>query len=264
VSVADELLSLSGVCKTYTRGQRRLRVLIDVELQVRTREIVAVVGGRDEGKTTLLQIAAGLQRPDQGEVWLAGVELTRCSDKERARLLGSEIAWVHRDGVGLDCKMIECVALPLMVSARRGARRCGKREAEGLAMQALERVGAEDCAQLRWSDLSNWERVLVGFARGIVREPRLLIVDDVIDGFDMGRTREAGELLLSFVGDLGCSVLMSASSSGVGSEAALVAERIWRFERGGLKLTYDESGNDAEVIELRDSLHQRRDARGSL
>jgi predicted ABC-type transport system involved in lysophospholipase L1 biosynthesis ATPase subunit len=255
MKMTGELLSLSGVGKSYTRGDRRLKVLVNVTLQVRTREIVAVIGGRDEGKTTLLQIAAGLQKPDRGEVWLAGVELTRCSDRDRAELLGREVAWVHRDGVGLDFRMLECIALPLMV----GRRRRGKREAEHLAMQALERVGAEDCAELRWGDLSNWERVLVGFARGIVREPRLLIVDDVIDGFGMSKTREAGELLLSFVEDLGCSVLMSASDS----EAALVAERVWCFERGGLKLTYDEAGGDAEVIDLHDGIHQRRDARGS-
>jgi len=250
-----ELLSLSGVCKSYSRGDRSLRVLVEVELAVREREIVAVVGGRDAGKTTLLQIAAGLQRPDRGEVRLAGVELTRCSDTERARLLGRDLAWVHREGVGLDCKMLEYIALSLLMGDRRG-----RREAERLAMAALERVGAEDCAGLRWGDLSNWERVLVGFARGIARAPRLLIVDDVIDGFGMGRTRQAGELLLSFAEDPGCGVLMSASDL----EAALIAERVWCFERGTLRLTSDEASGDAEIIDLHDGARRRSSATGSL
>jgi ABC-type lipoprotein export system ATPase subunit len=241
VSVVGELLSLSGVCKSYMRGDRRLQVLVDVALTVRTREIVAVVGPRDAGKTTLLQIAAGLQCPDRGEVWFAGADIALWSDEKRARLLGREIGWVHRDGAGVDCKMLEYIALSLMAGGD-----CGKRDAEHAAMRALERVGAEGCAGLRWGDLSNWERVLVGFARGVVHEPRLVIVDDVIDGFGMSKTRRAGELLLSLVEDLGCSVLMSASDL----EAALVAERVWCFERGQLRMTADEAPADAEVIDL--------------
>jgi putative ABC transport system ATP-binding protein len=250
-----ELLALSGVCKSCRRGDRSLRVLIDVEMSVREREIVAVVGGRDAGKTTLLQIAAGLLAPDRGEVWLAGVELTRCSERERAGLLARDLAWVHREGVGLDCKMLDYIALSLLTSGRRG-----RREAERLAMAALQRVGAEDCAGLRWGDLSNWERALVGFARGIARAPRLLIVDDVIDGFGMGHTRQAGELLLSFAEDPGCGVLMSASDL----EAALVAERVWCFEQGRLRLTSDEASGDAEVIDLHDGARRRRGAGGSV
>jgi putative ABC transport system ATP-binding protein len=251
-----ELLSLSGVCKSYQRGDRCVRVLTDVDLVVRAKEIVAVVGSRDEGKTTLLQIAAGLQKPDRGEVWLGDVELTACSDEERVELLGHEIAWVHREGTGLDFKMLEYVALPLTMG-----RRHGKRQAQRLAMEALERVDAQECAGLRWGGLSNWERVLVGFARGIVRKPRLMVVDDVIDGFGMSKTREAGELMLSFVGDLGCGVLMSASDL----EAALIADRVFCFDDRGLKAMSNEGdGADAEVIDLHDGGRQhRRGSRGA-
>jgi ABC-type lipoprotein export system ATPase subunit len=248
-----ELLSLSGVCKSYDLGGRRLRVLSDVELEVRTREIVAVVGGRDEGKTTLLQIAAGLQPPDRGEVRLAGVDLAQCSNQERAKLLAREVAWVGRE-IPLDFRMLDYVALPLMVG-----RRHRKRKAEALAMAALERVGAEECAGRRWKELSNWEQVMVDFARAIVRGPGLLVVDDVIGGFGVDRTREAGELLLSFLADPGCSVLMSTSDP----EAALVAERVWRFERGGLRLTYNEYSGDAEIIDIDEGARRRQGARRS-
>ncbi len=255
-----DLLVMSGVCKSYRRGDRNLPVLVDVTLRMGAGEIGAVLGSRDEGKTTLLQIAAGLLRPDRGEVWLGDVELTRCSDSERARVLRHEIAWIHREGTGLDLKMLEYVALPLWTGHRLPLMRYrrGRRDAEHAAMSALERVGAAQCAGLRWGDLSNWERVLVGFARGIAREPRLMIVDDVIDGFGMSKTREAGELLLSFVADLGCAVLMSVSDF----EAALVAERVWCFERGKLKLMSGEARADAEVIDLHDEARQRRGANG--
>jgi ABC-type lipoprotein export system ATPase subunit len=252
--MTGDLLSLKGVCKSYRRGDRRLQVLVDIALEVGPGEIVAAVGSRDEGKTTLLKIVAGLETPDKGEIWLGDVELTRCSDQERQDRLGREIAWIHREGTGLGFQMLEYVALPLVLGSHYG-----KREAEHAAMEALERVGAPDCAGLLWKELSNWERVLVAFARGIAHKPRLMVVDDVIDGFGMSSTRQAGELLRSFARELRCGVLMSASDR----EAALVAERVWSFERGRLNLVFGKSGAEAEVINLHGEARQPRGARGA-
>jgi predicted ABC-type transport system involved in lysophospholipase L1 biosynthesis ATPase subunit len=236
-----ELLSLRGVCKSFSRGDRRLRVLEDVSLEVGLREIVVVGGARDEGKTTLLRVAAGIQRPDDGEVWLGGRDLTRLGDGQRSRLLGDEIAWTHRAGSGLRVEVRDFVGLPLTMG-----RRYGRRRVRHDAMDALERVGVVGCARQRWGDLSNWERVMVGLARGIVGRPRLMVVDDVIDGLGMSKTQEAGDLLRSLVDELGCGVLMSVSDL----EAALVGDRVWAFTRGRLKLMSDQTAADADVIHL--------------
>jgi len=225
-----DLLALEGVHKSFPRGDRRLRVLEDVSLQVRDGEIVAVVGMRAEGKTTLLEVAAGIQRPDDGRVSFEGLDLARLGDRERSRLLGREIAWIHRGGAGPRLEVRDYVGLALRMGRRRG-----RREARRQAVEALERVGVADCARQRWTDLSDWERVMVGFARGIAREPRLMVVDDLIDGLGILSTREAGELLRSLVDELGCGVLMSASDL----ERALFADRVWSLERGRLRLMYD-------------------------
>jgi ABC-type lipoprotein export system ATPase subunit len=247
-----ELLALRGVGKGYRRGGRWLRVLADVSLQVGRGEMVAVVGSRGEGKTTLLEIAAGLQLPDDGEVWLADVDLARCSDEERSRRLGSDIAWVHREGTGVKFEVVDYVGLPLAMGRGRG-----RRAAEGLAMDALERVGVADCAHQRWDELSNWERVLVGFARGVVGQPRLMIVDDIGDGLGMRRTREAGELLRALAGESGCGVLMSSSDL----EATLIADRVWSFERGRLKLMSDQTRTKADVIDFPGATRRSRASR---
>ncbi len=254
MAAAAELLSLRGVGKGYRRGGRWLRVLTDVSLTVDRGEIIAVVGTRGEGKTTLLKIAAGLELPDAGEACLGKVDLARCSADERSRLLGAEISWVHREGTGVNFEAVDYVALPLVVG--RGP---GRRGAARLALEALERVGATDCAHQRWEELSNWERVLVSIARGAVGRPRLMVVDDLIDGLGMRRTREAGELLRSLVGELGCGLLMSASDL----EVALVADRVWTFERGGLQLFSDQVPTDADVIDFPGVSRRTRAARGA-
>ena len=235
-----ELLSLRGVGLSFRRGRRRLRVLANASLEVREGEIVAVVGSRGEGKTTLLEVAAGILPPDEGRVRFAGMELTGLGEEDRAKLLGRDIRWVRREGTGLPFDVLGYVGLPLAVGRER-------HDAETLALAALERVGATDCADLRWQELSNWKRVLVSFARGIVGSPRLLVIDDALDGLSMRRTREASELLCSLVAELGCGVLMSASDL----EATLTADRVLHFERGGLEVLSDQASLEAEVIPLR-------------
>jgi putative ABC transport system ATP-binding protein len=236
-----ELLALHGVGKSYRRGGRRRVVLADVSLELAQGEVGAVVGARDEGKTTLLKIAAGIEQPDMGEVWLGGQDLVRMAKQERSRLLGAEIAWIHREGTGVKLGVLDYLGLPLAMGRRRG-----RREARGLALEALERVGAAHCAQRRWAELSDWEQVLVGFARGVVCRPRLLMVDSVIDGLGMRRTREAGELLLALAGELGCGVLMSCAEL----EAALIADRVWSLERKRLSLLAEQTVTQAEIIEF--------------
>jgi len=236
-----ELLALHGVSKSYRRGGRRLRVLADASLEIGLGEVGAIVGSRDEGKTTLLKIAAGIEQPDAGEVWLGDLELVGLAKEERSRLLGAEIAWVHREGTGVKLEVLDYLALPLAMGRGRG-----RRETRELAMKALERMGAVHCARQRWAELSDWERVLVGLARGVVCKPRLLVVDSVTDGFGMSRTREAGELLLALAGELGCGVLMSCTDL----EAALIADRVWSLERRRLSLLSEQTVTQAEIIEF--------------
>ncbi|MGA2164316.1 MAG: ATP-binding cassette domain-containing protein, partial [Solirubrobacteraceae bacterium] len=84
-------LVLEGVWKGYSRGGEWTGVLEDVSLEVVPGEVVAIVGSRLEGKTTLLKIAAGVERPDKGSVSLGAQRLTDLGDRARSRMLGREI-----------------------------------------------------------------------------------------------------------------------------------------------------------------------------
>jgi hypothetical protein len=112
-----------------------VRVLADVSLQVDAGEVVAVLAQRAQGKTSLLRVAAGIQRPDRGCVCFEGEDLWGFSDRRRSRLLGGQIGWVGPTVPDLDVPMLANVALPLFAAY-------GKREAYARATAALERVGA--------------------------------------------------------------------------------------------------------------------------
>jgi predicted ABC-type transport system involved in lysophospholipase L1 biosynthesis ATPase subunit len=232
------VLVLDGVGKGFRRGRRRWQVLVDVSLTVAAGELVGVVGARGEGKTTLLEVAAGIALADEGRVLFEGRDLACCSADERAGLLGGPVAWMPRDGAD-DFEVLDFVGLPLAMG-----RGCGMREADDLAMAALKRVGVVGAARKRWGELSNWERVLVAFARGFVGGPRLMVVDDLLDGLGPRGTREAGELLLAMAGELGCGVLVAASDL----DALLVAHRVLCFESGTLTVMSGQTHQDTNII----------------
>jgi predicted ABC-type transport system involved in lysophospholipase L1 biosynthesis ATPase subunit len=244
----DPVLRLEDVGRCCRRGRERRQVLSGVSFTVWPGEFVGVLGGRGEGKTMLLEIAAGVEAPDDGAVWFEGRDLVPCSAEERAALLGDRIAWLARGDMG-GFQAVEYVGLPLAMG-----RGIGMRASEDRATAALERLGVSDCAQRGWEDLSDWERLLVVFARGYVSRPRLMVLDDLLDALGAQGTRETGELLLSLARELHCGVLAGASDI----EALAAADRLLSFDGEGGLTVMAGSDDPTNIV----SLHGRRTAGG--
>jgi len=228
-----------------------LEVLDDVSFTVRSGEVVAIVGGRLSGKTTLLTIAAGIVTPEGGSVWLGERELTAMTERQRERLRGrdGELVWLNRVGMSQRLKVAKIVGWPL-------AFRRGRRDAERRAGEMLERVGALDCAHKRWADLSPWQQLLVGLARAFAGNPKVVVIDDLLDALGSPATTEASRLLRSLISEAEprCGVLMSVSDR----DSAVFADRVWSLGRGGkLTRTSGHRDSEADVLPLR-----RRDEGG--
>jgi ABC-type lipoprotein export system ATPase subunit len=212
-------LSVRGVWKGYPRGGQWTSVLDDISFDVEQGEIAAITGSRSEGKTTALKVAAGMERPNKGTVLLGNVELNTLKDRQRSRMLGHEILWIDSAGPGLKVEVSKYVGFPLALHGR------GRRQAERQAAQILQQIGARHCLGRCWGDLSNWQRVLVALARAFAGAPRLVVIDDLLDGLGPSTTEEASDLLRSLVEESSrrCGVLMSASDT----ESAIFADRVW-------------------------------------
>lgn len=197
------LLELAGVSKAYVRGPHRLVVLDRVSLEVHAGEFVGVYGQRSSGKTTLLEIAAGLESPDAGSVRFDGRDVAGLSRRELAAVHREQLGWVERAGPNSDeLSVLDYVALPLL-------KRHGRNEARQRASVALAQLNVADCAPARWSRLADSERVQVAIAHAIVREPRLLILDDPTAGLDAIERERVLTLLRTTAERDGVGVLMA-------------------------------------------------------
>jgi putative ABC transport system ATP-binding protein len=262
----NQLLSLTDVTKTYRRGSLDLHVLKGISLGVSTGEVVSVLGTLGQGKTTLLQIAAGMESPNGGVVRFDGQDLSALSDAQLSRLLGASIAWAGKRGPdGTPTRVLDYVEMPLL--ARTPARLPWRRtRTRGLHRQqataapdtraraALERVGAAGCAGQLWDTLSDWERSLVEIAQGIAGQPALLLVDGLTDALGIRQTRELTGLLRTLARESSMGVLMSVSDP----HAALLSDHILTLADGRLTA----GPQPSNVYAFPDLASPRHDAQG--
>jgi putative ABC transport system ATP-binding protein len=193
------LLELKGVGKSYTRRSRRVEVLRNVSLELDAGELVAIWGLRRSGRSTLLAVAAGIDRPDSGAVLFEGKDPTT----RGATVLGDGVGYCHQGvGVASGRKVIDYVRAGLL------ARGVSVPLAHSRAFDALQRVGVEQFNELMLGDLDGAEAVRVAIACALVLGPRVLVIDEPTKGVDL-LERDEIVLLLRSLADDGMAILVS-------------------------------------------------------
>jgi putative ABC transport system ATP-binding protein len=199
------VLSLDAVDVCYWRGPRPVPVLRAASMDLHAGELAGVWAKARGGKTTLLEVAAGVLVPDRGQVAVEGRDLAKLTSTQRSQLLHRAVGLATRQGPALpDLPVAEWIALGLM-------RYTDHRTAGQRASQALDRVGVGAVALEPWRNLSDSERILVAVARAVVCEPKLLLVDDPTAGLDMIERVALLDLLRSIAATTDVAILMTAS-----------------------------------------------------
>jgi putative ABC transport system ATP-binding protein len=196
------LLELKSVTKCYREAQHERVVLREVSLQIDVNELAVVWGRRGSGRSTLLRVAAGIEVPDNGVVRFDGRDLASHGDE----VLGAGIGYCQKLLGSGSQPVLEVVMMPLLAAGVSAA------PARSRAREALERVGAEACATLRVSALDTSEAVRVALARVLAHRPRLIVVDDPIQGVDLLERDRVLALLRSLTKD-GVAVLASTTEA---------------------------------------------------
>lgn len=201
---AGGVIEMSGVTKAFPDGSGTRTVLDGVDLSVAAGELVALMGPSGSGKTTLLHLAAGLDRPDGGQVVVGGHYLSGLDASGLAALRRDTVGYVEqRLNLIAVLTAAENVMLPLELGGAR------PREARQAAVAALDAVGLADLADQDAERLSGGEQQRVAVARALVGGRRVLLADEPTAALDSLTGEGVMKLLRRRCDDDGVAVLVS-------------------------------------------------------
>jgi putative ABC transport system ATP-binding protein len=229
-------IRLVRLSKAYQEGERRRVVLDGVSADFARGEFVALLGRSGSGKSTLLNLISGIDRPDAGQIWVAGRELTSLGERDRTLFRRRQIGFIFQFfNLIPTLRVIENVTLPLELEG------VPPKVARDAAAPLLEAVGLLDRARA-WPDrLSGGEQQRVAIARALVHDPQFLLADEPTGNLD----EESGRLVLALLDRLtrqaGKNLLMVTHSL----ESASLADRIYELHAGKLMAGRPESSIDA-------------------
>lgn len=219
------MLTLRAVSKSYGSSRAR-QVLAGIDFSLAPGEYVAVMGESGVGKSTLLNLVAGLERPDSGQVLFDGVDLASLSDDGLTQLRRSQMGFVFQAFHLLPYLSVrENVALPLALA--------GMREHDsGPCVQAmLEAVGLSEFAQSLPQELSGGEMQRVAIARALVHRPKLILADEPTGNLDRDTAQQVLNLLRIRVRQSDASGILVTHSR----DAAGTADRAYLLTATGLQ-----------------------------
>jgi ABC-type lipoprotein export system ATPase subunit len=171
--------------KYYGKAEGLVRAVDDVDLEIERGETVAVMGPSGCGKSTLLHLLGGLDRPSDGEVWLAGRRVDRLGERALANMRRRDIGFVFQAFHLMDeLTAAENVELPALLAGR------SPRQARRRALDLLEQVGLADRQRHLPATLSGGQRQRVAIARALVNEPVVVLADEPTGNLDSTATLE--------------------------------------------------------------------------
>jgi len=194
-------ITLKNVCLVLKSSAGAVNVLRDVSLDIQAGESVALIGPSGSGKSSLLMIAAGLEKPTSGRVVLVENDITHSDEDALARLRRNTVGIVFQSfHLIATMTALENVALPLEFA--------GARDAFGRAREMLDIVGLGARAGHYPSQLSGGEQQRVALARALVANPRVLFADEPTGNLDTETGAHVAELLLALVARTGTTLLL--------------------------------------------------------
>jgi putative ABC transport system ATP-binding protein len=240
---AHAAVEAKGLTRVYGEGTTAVEALRGVDIDVKSGELVAVMGPSGSGKSTLMHILAGLDKPTGGTVTIAGTEITGLDDSQLTRLRRKHIGFVFQFFNLLPMLTAEeNILLPLSIA--------GETPDRSWLDELLTKMGLDKRRAHRPSELSGGEQQRVAIARSLVTRPTILFADEPTGNLDSKTGGEILDLIRDSVDSYGQTTVMVTHEP----RAASTADRIL-FLSDGLIVKELREGTAADVLAVMSSLH---------
>ena len=217
------LVELRNVSKSFTKGDETITPLDDVSLDIEAGEFVSLMGPSGTGKSTLLNLVSGIDRPDSGTISVDGVEITGLSRSKLADWRAANLGYIFQTHNLIPVlTTYENVELPTLLLKLTSAERRQRVEL------ALEAVGLTDRASHYPRQLSGGQEQRVGIARAIVAHPKVVVADEPTGSLDTKTSDQIQTLLQRLNQELDITLLMVTHDA----DAANIASRRLLLDEG--------------------------------
>ncbi len=197
------VLRCDDLCHIYGSGETQVEVLKSLNFSVNKGQRLAIMGSSGAGKSTLLNLLGGLDKPSQGEVWLAGSCMSQLSANDRARLRNQSLGFVYQfHHLMPEFSALENATMPCLIAGET------KKQAYEKAQVLLEKVGLNHRIKHKPAQLSGGERQRVAIARALVMQPDCVLLDEPTGNLDVNTAQHVQQLLLDLSQNLGTAFVV--------------------------------------------------------
>lgn len=217
------ILKLSNISQRFRSGDREIQVLSTINLEVNPGESLAIVGPSGSGKTTMLGLCAGLDRPTEGKIELAGKRIEDLNENQRAELRRDNVGFVFQNFELIPTlTALENVSLPLDLKGGKGSKL--------LSEELLKKVGLADRVHHYPTQLSGGEQQRVAIARAFSNNPSIVFADEPTGNLDEETGQNIEDLLFNLNKENGTTLILVTHNL----ELANKAQRIVELKMGSI------------------------------
>ena len=222
---AQPVVEIANLVKSYRRGEQIVPVLTGITFDIAAGDFVALMGPSGSDKSTLLNMIAGIDKPDSGSLRVAGTDITALSEAGLADWRSHHVGFIFQFyNLMPVLTAFENIELPLLLTDL-SARERGEHVAAALSM-----MGLTDRSDHYPSELSGGQQQRVAIARAIITDPTILVADEPTGDLDRVSAAEILDLIERLNRELGKTVIMVTHDP----HAAAKARTVWHLEKGVL------------------------------
>jgi len=219
------IISVKNIVKTYQLGDLKVPALNGISFEITAGEFIIIKGRNGSGKSTLLRQLGLLDRPDSGEIFLSGQEVTQLKEKKRTQMRLNMIGYIFQEYALLaELTVLENIMLPAMMLSSLA-------DCRARALQLVRKIGLAEKQSNLISQLSGGEKQKVAIARALVNDPAVIFADEPTANLDSAAAKGVLELLKKINQEEGHTIVMVTHEP----EEEIYARRIIELRDGRIK-----------------------------